>query len=168
MSSGKGGGGGMSAGQGMKMPPQAQLRTSGWPNMGYQQVPQTFNQQGRPPWMQGVFANPMWGRNAATGQQIPGNPSMGMGQGMPQGGQMIQSGPMQMPQGGPGMGGGQGIEQLMQQIQQMRQAQQQMRQYGNGTNFAGPGMGWDEWRRDQEAKRQMMNNSGFGSGNLFG
>ena len=68
----------------MQPVPQAELRTSGYGNMGYQQVPQTFTPQGMPDWMQagnmGVgavpgqtqnwMAAPWWGTNAATGEAL--------------------------------------------------------------------------------------------------
>ena len=68
----------------MQPVPQAELRTSGFGNMGYQQVPQTFTPQGMPGWMQagnmGVgavpgqqqnwMAAPWWGTNAATGEAL--------------------------------------------------------------------------------------------------
>lgn len=54
----------------MKPVPQADLQTTGWGGMGYQQVPQTYTAQGKPSWMQGVWDMPSWGTDAATGQAL--------------------------------------------------------------------------------------------------
>lgn len=83
MSGGGGGGGSKQPAPQYEPVEEAELRTTGYRGMGPTATPQTFTQQGMPPWMQlgnmgfgavpgqqNWFAAPWWGRNAATGGQL--------------------------------------------------------------------------------------------------
>ena len=67
------GGGGGGGGQQYVPEPQVQQTTFNPTGGGPVPTPQTFTQQGMPPWMNGWFSAPWWGMNAATGQPMGQN-----------------------------------------------------------------------------------------------
>ena len=152
----KGGkGGSVDAGQMLAMqqamnqqnkPTPVDLVTTGYGGMGYNypQAPQV------PSWASGNWAMPWYGQaqqGQAWGQpqtQPPTSPSASQAQ--------------------PGIAGGKGKP----TTSDMNAAYGSY--FGSGTPFASPGVGWDQWKRSQDQRREMWSNSGLngGSGNLYG